>query len=160
MAPTWFRRPLVAGDRGDDVLVVQRLLGLPLTGELDEPTRVAVRGFQRLTGLDPTGDVDDETARALGEQEGFGLLPEWWSGDVGPGDERWDYALKVVGVEDQDGLRRFQGTHRLPPTGVVDEATARLVAGMEVESWGITLPRSRGGGTRSSESVGPPPRPA
>lgn len=160
MTPTWFRRPLIAGDRGDDVLIVQRLLGLPLTGELDESTRMVLRGFQRIAGIAPTGDVDAETATALGEQEGFGLLPEWWSPPaVRPGDEHWDYALKVIGAEDQDGLRRFQGNHRLPPTGVVDEETARIIAGMEVDSWGIALPRSRGGRTLSSASAGPRLRP-
>ena len=150
MTPTWYRRPLKAGDRGNDVLIVQRLLGLPLSGVLDEPTRIIVRGLQRQLRLPATGDVEELTAVALGEQEGFGLLPEWWTGDVGPGDPQWDYALELIGAEDVDGLRRFQGNHRLPPTGVVDEETARLIAGMEVESWGITLPLPSGV-TRSSE---------
>ena len=159
MAPLWFTRPLMEGDEGRDVLIVQRLLGLLPTGRFDAATVLTVRGFQRGAGLHPTGAVDDRTAFELGEQDGFGQLPPWWREPATrPGDPEYAHALELLGADDMDGVKRFQGNHHLPPTGVVDETTARLLAGMEVESWGITLPEHHGGGTRSNGSVGPPPR--
>ena len=152
MVPLWYLRPLMEGDEGRDVLIVQRLLGLLPTGTYDAATTLTVRGFQRGAGLRPSGAVDELTARELGEQEGFGQLPAWWHEPaIGPDDPEYAHALDLLGVDDIDGLKRFQGNHHLPPTGVVDKTTARLLAGMEVESWGITLPLHRSGVTRSSE---------
>lgn len=131
--PVWFRRALASGDSGDDVRTVQHLLGLSLTGVMDEATVMTVRGFQRNVGIAATGEVDAETADALGEQEGFGLLPEWWIPPAVFDGDGWQRALSLIGATDSDGVRRFQGNHHLPVTGVVDETTARLLAGMEVE---------------------------
>lgn len=150
--PMWFERPLVEGDQGRAVLIVQRKLGLLPTGVMDAATVLTVRGFQRGAGLTPNGAVDELTARALGEQEGFGLLPSWWEEPgVGPDSPHYAHALELLGVDNIDGLKRFQGNYHLPPTGVVDETTARLLAGLEVESWGITLPLHRSAVTRQSE---------
>lgn len=134
MTPVWFHRPLAVNDHGYDVKIVQRKLGLVPVGRYDLVTEAVVRGFQRGMGLPMTGTVDEATAVALGEQEGFGRLPEWWPGEpIEPGAEGYDRALGLLGVNSVDGVRRFQGNNRLAPTGVIDEETARLLAGLEVE---------------------------
>lgn len=131
--PTWWSRPIVDGDRGRDVAVVQRKLGLLPTGVADATLAVTVRGYQKGVGVPQTGAVDEPTARALGEQEGFGLLPAWWDGPVAEGDAQWTRVLGLLGTRDIAGVKRFQGNHRIPPTGVIDETTARLLAGLEVD---------------------------
>lgn len=130
--PVWWSRPIVEGDQGRDVAIVQRKLGLLATGHATPDLPLVVRGFQKGVRLPATGVVDEATAMELGEQEGFGLLPVWWSGPISPGGDGYDKALAVLGATGVDGVRRFQGNHRLPPTGVIDETTARLLAGLEV----------------------------
>lgn len=129
-APLWFTAPLVPGDSGRAVDVVRRKLRLS-PGVFDSACSAAVRAFQRGARLPMTGVVDEETAAALGEREGFGLLPRWWQGrEVCEGGEEWDTHVRPL-VGDSDGLKRFQGTHHLPPTGIVDETTARILYGLE-----------------------------
>lgn len=153
--PMWYEFPLIEGDTGRAVLIVQRKLGLLPTGEMDAATVLTLRGFQRGAGLPVTGAVDELTARELGEQEGFGLLPSWWQEPgIGPDSPHFAHVLELLDVDSIDGLKRFQGNHHLPPTGVVDETTARLLAGLEVESWGITLPLHRSAVMSQSESCG------
>lgn len=133
-APVWFRRPLGEGDAGPDVLIVQRKLGLLLTGVADLAFTLVVRGFQSGVGLPVSGVVDEATAAALGEQAGWGLLPDWYKGEpLCPGDQGYELVLAVIGGDGPDAVKRFQGQHGLVPTGVVDETTARLVAAMEVQ---------------------------
>jgi hypothetical protein len=136
MTPVWWHRPIVENDFGRDVAIVQRKLGLLATGYADASLSLVVRGYQKGVGLVATGVVDEETASELGEQEGFGLLPTWFTYPaVKPGDKAYFFALNLVGCEDENGIKRFQGDHHLPATGVIDETTARILAGLEVESW-------------------------
>lgn len=133
--PVWFTRPLVEGDWGRDVQIAQRKLGLVPTGLFDTAMTLTVRGYQHTLGLPVTGVVDADTANEMGEQEGFGLLPSWFRPGIKPGDEEFFHVLELIGATptDPDALKRFQGNHHLPPSGVVDETTARLLAGLEVE---------------------------
>lgn len=133
-APTWWSRDLAVGDAGRDVMVVQRKLGVATTGVFDGSLSLTVRGLQSVAGLPTTGVVDAVTAAELGEMAGFGLLPPWWSGEpITESDAVFEYAVSLIGGGGVDALRRWQGNHRLPPTGLVDETTARLLAGLEVE---------------------------
>jgi len=128
MNPTWFVRSVRIGDKGPDVSVIQRLLGLIPDGVFGISTQMVVRGFQRGVGLPLTGIVDDETAIALGPRSTDGIVPEWFIKDIHPGELEYDIVLHIFG--DEAGLRRFQGNHGRPPTGVVDETTARLIEGL------------------------------
>lgn len=133
-APLWWTRPIADGDRGRDVAIAQRKLGLLPTGVADAALALVVRGFQKGVALPSTGVIDEGTAHELGEQEGFGLLPAWFERpEVGPAHGAYQHALDLIGAVDEAGLRRFQGNHHLPPTGLVDETTARLLAGLEVD---------------------------
>lgn len=132
-APTWWHRPIADGDKGRDVAIVQRKLGLLPTGDADPVLAITLRGFQKGVGVPQTGVVDEPTAVALGEQEGFGLLPAWWDGPVYPESDQYLHALRLLGATDVAGVKRFQGNHHIPPTGVIDETTARLLAGLEVD---------------------------
>lgn len=129
MLPNWFVRPLTVGDRGSDVVVVQRKLCVRPDGEYTAGLAAVVRGYQHAMHLPVTGDVDDETAVQLGEEAGHDLLPEWFKGGaLSPGDQGWDVVVDLLSVpasEARDALKRFQGNSGLPPTGVVDEWTAR-----------------------------------
>jgi len=136
--PVWYRRWIAEGDHGPDVAVVQRKMGLLPTGYADAALTLVVRGYQRGVGTHPSGIVDDLTAIEMGEQEGFGLLPVWWTEPIHPGGQHYQDVLDLIGATGIDGLKRFQGNHQLPPTGVIDETTARLLAGLEVETWQST----------------------
>ena len=136
MTPSWFTRELTAGDSGRDVAVVQRLLGLSVSGEWGDHTTVALRGAQRAARIAPTGVVDEETATMLGERATSGLTPDWFTRPVHPGSD--DIAVDAVssalglvsGASNREwdsAVRRFQSQYGLDLTGVVDEATARLI---------------------------------
>lgn len=133
MTPAWWSRVVDEGTKGRDVAVVQRMLGLEPSGVADGELVAVVRGFQKGAGLPVSGVVDELTAVTLGEREGHGLLPSWWTEPVGPDDFRYGLALRLLGVADVDAVKRFQGNRRLPATGVIDEETARLLAALEVE---------------------------
>jgi len=138
--PVWYNRPIAEGDHGPDVAVVQRKMGLLPTGRADAVFTLVVRGYQRGVGTYPSGIVDDLTAIEMGEQEGFGLLPVWWTGPISFDGQGYQHGLNLIGANGIDGLKRFQGNHQLPPTGVIDETTARLLAGLEIETWQNTQP--------------------
>lgn len=126
--PLWWSRPLKAGDSGPDVEVVQRKLGMVVTGVYDDTTASAVRGAQRQVGLEPTGVVYPSTAEALGPQAGDGLVPDWYKGEpLLPGTQHWRL---VMGDRDEAWLRRFQGNHGLPPDGVITERVAVLLGAL------------------------------
>lgn len=125
MIPEWFTRPLVVGDRGSDVVVVQRKLGVKPTGLFDRGLEVVVRGYQFCMGLAQTGQVDEETAAELGQEAGYDLKPDWFTKDIRCGDPGWSVVADRLGSDDVDALKRFQGNNGLRPTGVVDEWTAR-----------------------------------
>lgn len=121
--PLWWSRDLSAGDRGEDVRAFQRLTGLPLTGLMDELTVQAVRALQ---GRHPTGVLDADTAALVGDLVAAELTPAWWSPALLEGEQAWG---PLLGGRDEAWLRRFQSQHGVPPTGVLDEVTARLLAG-------------------------------
>lgn len=62
--PYWYKRRIIVASTAEDheaVTYVQRVLRCKETGELDEPTKSHIRGFQTLFGLRPTGIIDDAT---------------------------------------------------------------------------------------------------
>lgn len=60
-----FERVLKSRMRGDDVELVQEILGLEVTGAMNHQTVEAVTLFQEVHGLEPTGEVDADTWAAL-----------------------------------------------------------------------------------------------
>jgi hypothetical protein len=56
---------LYPGDTSDEVLVVQRRLGLAVTGVYDEATQQRVRGLQVLFALPVRDGVYDDEVRAI-----------------------------------------------------------------------------------------------
>lgn len=68
MKLAWYTRRVyvvTTEEEADTVRYVQRVLGLPETGELDEGTKSHVRGLQTLFGLRTTGIIDDPTAEQV-----------------------------------------------------------------------------------------------
>ena len=129
MLPQWFTRPLIVGDTGPDVVVVQRKLGVRPTGLFGPGDSAVVRGYQYAMGLQPSGQVDDATAVELGEAAGHDLLPDWWTGEaVTSIHPLWPTVVRLLDAPvggAVDALKRFQGNNGLSVTGVVDEWTAR-----------------------------------
>lgn len=131
--PKWYTRPLVAGESGRDVDVVQRKLGT-LSGVYDDATRALVRGYQRRLGLEPDGVVGPLTAGALGESADHTLPPEWFSRTLGAGlvgedvaGLRATLALPAGDLYDEDtrkAVLRYQSSRGLPLTGMVDLSVA------------------------------------
>lgn len=101
--------------------VLQTLLGAPLTGVMDDDTTARLRGAQRAFQALPDGVCDLPTAVRIGDRATAGMVPDWWP-------DRADEVLPSrLGCRFGDlpaAVRRFQSQHRIPPTGVVDEATA------------------------------------
>lgn len=121
LTPTWWTRELGSGDSGDDVRVVQRRLGIAVTGIYDEPTERSVRGLQRKEGLPMSGKVDGKTASKVGERKRQGKAPEWFTRDLALGDHGDDVAELNVLL----GLPRL---HRFEPdleAAVLREQSAR-----------------------------------
>lgn len=129
--PLWYHRPLMGGERGRDVTIVQRKLGAPASGVFDDETRQRVRGLQEVNYLMPTGFVDERVAEILGEAADHKLTPEWFTRDLRLGDHGPDVAaLREIlslpaGLSFDDETRRavlrFQSAHELPLTGFVNE---------------------------------------
>ncbi len=134
----WFKRDLEPGMNGVDVAIVQRRIGVLATGTYDEETTARIRGVQLVNGLEVTGMVNKKTAEKLGE-DAPDENPGWYTSPIdsmfregedvraarqglglGDRDNRWD-------ADAEAACRRFQGTHGLPVTGFVDEATARAL---------------------------------
>jgi hypothetical protein len=68
MKLAWYSRRVYAvtnQEERDTVTYVQRVLGLPETGELTEETKSHIRGLQSLFGLRTTGIIDDATAEQI-----------------------------------------------------------------------------------------------
>lgn len=136
MIPRWYTRPLTLGDRGEDVAIVQRKVGAPVTGVYDEETAARIRGVQMSNDFEPSEYLEEEVAELLGESATQGLVPEWYAGELNLNDHspavcavrcRLGVPNKQHDRYDADveaAVRRFQSGHGLPVTGVVDEATA------------------------------------
>lgn len=100
---------------------------LPLTGNFRERTQAAVREFQRLHGLPDTGVADKATLDALAKS------PEIKRGDHGPDVLHVQQMLERAGIVvpktgtftylTEGGVKEFQATHGLEPTGVVSGQT-------------------------------------
>jgi hypothetical protein len=67
--PAWFNREIIhTPTRGPDIEAVkhvQRVLHCMETGEMDEPTRMHIRGMQMLFNLRITGTINAETAEEI-----------------------------------------------------------------------------------------------
>lgn len=139
MTPRWWYRDITLGDEGDDVLIVQRKVGAPMTGEYDGETAARVRGVQKKGKRKETGVVDQKTAEDLGPKADEGLVPEWFDGECAPGCScpavaqvrillRQPNLPAYFDKDLEDAVRRFQSANGLDTTGVVDGATATLLA--------------------------------
>lgn len=59
---------VVTNDKEREVVIaVQRTLGVPMTGEMDTPTRMKIRGVQALFKLPFTGILDQKTLDKINE---------------------------------------------------------------------------------------------
>lgn len=143
--PLWFVRPLLGGEVGPDVNVVNRKLGV-VAFDYGEDSQAHVRGFQHQSGLPVTGVVDAATAVGLGEAADADLPPEWFTRDLeygmtgddvavlrerllsSPGDIRSKSSNgDVFDDELRRAVLRFQSANRLPLTGVGDAALSLLL---------------------------------
>ena len=73
--PSWYTRDIVAPANADErraVRLAQRVLRVPVTGEMDTPTRAALRGIQQLYGIHVTGTLDERTAVAIDAMRPWG----------------------------------------------------------------------------------------
>ena len=138
MKPIWYRRPLLGGETGHDVTVVQRKLQALATGVYDEETKQRVRGLQRSHHLAPTGFVDQRVAEILGEAADHELPPEWFTRVLEPGDSGPDVTTlrQVLGLqagklyddETRRAVLRFQSAYELPLTGSITERDALFLS--------------------------------
>ena len=138
MSPLWYRRPLLGGEQGHDVDVVQRKLMAPATGTYDEETKQRVRGVQRANDLAPTGLLDQRVAEILGEAADHELPPEWFTRPLTPGDTGPDVAVlrtllhlpagEVYDDETRRAVLRFQSAHGLELTGTFTESECLLLS--------------------------------
>lgn len=137
--PAWYHREIVEGDTGDDVLIVQRKLGAPMTGVWDQPTMTRVRGFQKKHTLEETGTMTKKTAAKVGDKASKGSAPEWFERDLEEGDTGLDVSALRIAVGQPnlpdyydnalaDAVRRFQASVGVKPTGKVNKATAVALA--------------------------------
>ncbi|MDQ3176990.1 MAG: peptidoglycan-binding protein [Actinomycetota bacterium] len=159
---------LQVGSRGPSVEALQRALmakGSYVHGGVDGifgwATAYSVKAFQQVNGLSRTGRVDASTARLLGlgrtnsgstagavTSSSAGTIRQGATGDVVRSIQRaivraGGFLLGgvdgVYGPGTASGVRAYQIVNRLPVTGIVDSATARIM--------GISL---RGGGSTPS----------
>lgn len=68
MKPAWYDRRIITATterEREGVAYVQRVLGLPETGDLTEETTSHIRGLQALFGLRTSGIIDDATAEQI-----------------------------------------------------------------------------------------------
>jgi murein L,D-transpeptidase YcbB/YkuD len=138
VTPAWFRRELVEGDTGDDVLIVQRKLCVPMTGVMDQTTMSRIRGFQKKHGLEESGTMTQKTANKVGDKASKGQTPEWFDHELCEGDSGDDVAelRKVLGLpagkkydlDVANAVRRFQAEVGINTSGCVEEHTAVALA--------------------------------
>ena len=137
MIPTWFHRDVDMGMVGRDVDIVHRKTGAPCGDGhcYDETSAMFVRGLQVAGGLLPTGIVSQVEATILGPSATDFLVPDWYK--EGPLSEGSQVALIVGALLGKPAnvaaaLKRFQGSHGIPPSGIVDETTAIMLNEGEV----------------------------
>jgi hypothetical protein len=66
--PTWWKREIIRPAtefERDAVVHVQRVLGLPITGDMDEATIGHIRGLQMLFNKVPTGTLNLDVAQCI-----------------------------------------------------------------------------------------------
>jgi hypothetical protein len=67
--PAWYHREIIHTPTRqpeiDAVKHVQRVLHCPETGEMDDVTRMHIKGMQMLFGLQTTGSIDAQTAEEI-----------------------------------------------------------------------------------------------
>lgn len=84
---------LSIGSEGYEVTVLQRLLGVNITGEFDEYTQAAVKNFQLRTGMKADGSVDKRTYNTilnrLGHDEEEKVKPKYFD------EEDFDYTTDL-----------------------------------------------------------------
>lgn len=143
--PSWFRRTVRYGDSGPDVETIRRKLGLVPRGRYDETCMELVRGLARKRKIHSEGEVDEGVARELGESSTAGLTPEWWRRELQLWFEGEDVrtARKLLGVPNggenrydpdaESAVRRFQSSHGLLITGLLDEKTAQVLGEAETQ---------------------------
>ena len=137
MIPTWFHRDVEIDMVGRDVDIVHRKTGAPYGDghRYDETSAMFVRGLQVAGGLLTTGIVSQVEATILGPSATDFLVPDWYQ--EGPLSEGSQVALIVSALLGKPAnvvaaLKRFQGSHGIPPSGVVDETTAIMLNEGEV----------------------------
>jgi peptidoglycan hydrolase-like protein with peptidoglycan-binding domain len=103
-------------------------------GNFGPQTTTALREYQRAYRLPPTGTLDEATLRSL--------LPERFQASTGTSLSNREIAVQAqrqlkalgfdpgttdgtMGPQSEAALREYQRAYRLPPTGVLDEATLR-----------------------------------
>jgi hypothetical protein len=77
MTPTWLRRPvLVVTNERDEFAVrhVQKALGWPETGVMDDAMKSQLRGLQALFQLPMTGILDEATAEQVERIREYGSV--------------------------------------------------------------------------------------
>lgn len=158
--------PLAASDvfaaRGDNslkVVQVQQLLiaaGIAVKGGADgvfgPGTEAAVKQYQGQRGLPVNGVVDTPTAITLGILAPTAILAQGSSGDAVKEVQR---QLMVLGISLRGGadgsfgsgtakaVQAFQRTRSLSPTGVVDAATAAILANLASAAPKATTPAAQ-----------------
>lgn len=142
-----------AGDRGDRVLELQRLLTTagyspgPLDGVFGSKTTLATRAFQQAVSLPVTGIVDQTTWDRLA-----GGVVMMRRGSVGADVLEVQNRLAAIGYPPRglDGkfgqlteaaVRAFQGAFSLPVTGVVDQATLSALRTADTGPGAVLLKR-------------------
>jgi peptidoglycan hydrolase-like protein with peptidoglycan-binding domain len=163
---------LAIGSTGRPVTRMQQMLitaGINLPGGADgvfgPQTRRAVESFQRLHNLSQTGKVDAATDAALVRASNRNTTPSNSSGYVGlrlgstgPAVTKLQQAIMATGLflrggadgvfgpVTATGVRSVQRVNGFPETGVVDEATARVL-GLLSGSGGTSTGGGGGGST-------------
>jgi peptidoglycan hydrolase-like protein with peptidoglycan-binding domain len=125
----WWRRELELGDTGPDVDVLQRKLRCVSRGVYDAETQARVRALQKRLGRPVTGRLDQETAQGLGDLPTASQAPSWYVRNLVLGDEGEDVAelRRMLGLSPSQkftetvemAVRRFQSGLGIPPDGVV-----------------------------------------
>jgi hypothetical protein len=120
--PTDARRVLEEGDSGEDVAMVQRILGIPDDGDFGPATNSWVISFQAACGLDDDGVVGDRTWDELDDldkrmDEGFDGIPD-------------GLAARIDALVESSGLVNYQWADRgqAPPGYIAGMAKTYALA--------------------------------